>query len=336
MFGLVEGLFILIIFILDYANQLPIEGGAFYHADLVESSRHIYKEHFTKILLAYSLWLNEIKFEIKELPANQIPFQSVPTTTSIPDVETSDDSDFPKKLMDQKEKLFFMLLGLSLETLSNKTGLAQLTDETIENILESIENLLRTNLAHNLLLKKSNGTCICIEILSILYKVKLTRDLMSINLMVLRIVEKINEIRLTSKENSTTVVVDQETTSNNTQTDDVKAKNSQKRTEKNISALIFVILEICMRDLIKYSPNLFSSTSASSDRNKAEATVIKSDHPLSSNKTNSAEITGNKASFLYMHVNTCKEISKKDSELLINVINVLNYIPFYPDVRLES
>ncbi len=256
----------------------------------------------------------------------------MPTTTSIPDVETSDDSDLSKKLVDQKEKLFFMLLGLSLETLSNKTGLAQLADETIENILESIENLLRTNLAHNLLLKKSNGTCICIEILSILYKVKLTRDLMSINLMVLKIVEQINEIRLTSKENSATIVVDQETTSNNIQTDDVKAKNNQKRTEKNISALIFVILEICMRDLIKYSPNLFNS----SDRIKVEASVIKSDQPLSSNKTNNAEITVNKASFLYMHVNTCKEISKKDSELLINVINVLNYIPFYPDVRLES
>lgn len=59
----------------EYSSQLPIEGGGFYHADLVESSKPIYKEHFTKILLAYSIWLNEIKFDLSndlvDKPANQ-------------------------------------------------------------------------------------------------------------------------------------------------------------------------------------------------------------------------------------------------------------------------
>ncbi len=131
----------------DYASQLPIEGGAFYHADLVESSRPVYKEHFTKILLAYSIWLNEIQFEIDDIsPANQ------------------------KQLFqqDQKEKLFFMLLGLSLEHLSNTTGLAKLSDETIEHILESIVYLLNTKVAKTLLANKK--VPLCVEILSILYK----------------------------------------------------------------------------------------------------------------------------------------------------------------------
>lgn len=132
----------------EYSSQLPIEGGAFYHADLVESSKPIYKEHFTKILLAYSIWLNEIKFNIIEVKpaANQ---------------KLVDDCE-------QKEKLFFMLLGLSLETLSNTQGLAQLSDETIENILESLDYLMRTCLAKSLLLKKS--LYLCVEVLSILYK----------------------------------------------------------------------------------------------------------------------------------------------------------------------
>lgn len=136
----------------EYASQLPIEGGAFYHADLVESSKPIYKEHFTKILLAYSIWLNEIKFEIKELPANQKLFPP-PTETTSQAAPSSPVNN--SRLNEQKEKLFFMLLGLSLETLSNTTGLAQLSDETIENILESIDFLLRTTIAKEILVKKA-------------------------------------------------------------------------------------------------------------------------------------------------------------------------------------
>jgi hypothetical protein len=138
----------------EYSSQLPIEGGAFYHADLVESSKPIYKKHFTKILLAYSIWLNEIQFNIEQHEKS-------------PDVNESE-SDKEKRAEGQKEKLFFMLLGLSLETLSNTTGLAQLSDETIENILESIDFLLRTSVGRDILMKKN--VYLCVEILSILYK----------------------------------------------------------------------------------------------------------------------------------------------------------------------
>lgn len=72
------------------------------------------------------------------------------------------------KLNEQKEKLFFMLLGLSLETLSNTTGLGQLSNETIENILESVNYLLNGTFARNLLTSKT--IYLCVEILSILYK----------------------------------------------------------------------------------------------------------------------------------------------------------------------
>ena len=135
---------------IEYACQLPIEGGAFYHADLVESSRPIYSEHFTKILLAYSLWLKETEFEVRELSAKSTDDASMPATP------------------EQKEKLFFMLLGLGLEHLSNTTGLAQLSDETIEDILESIDYLLKTTFAQDLILNRS--VHLCVEILSILYK----------------------------------------------------------------------------------------------------------------------------------------------------------------------
>ena len=114
--------------------------------------------------------MNEIKFEIKELPANQKIYQAltVISETSASTTPQANPTNGSDKLNDLKEKLFFMLLGLGLETLSNTTGLAQLSDETIENILESIDNLLRTTLGRSLLSIKT--VHLSVEILSILYK----------------------------------------------------------------------------------------------------------------------------------------------------------------------
>ena len=61
-----------------------------------------------------------------------------------------------------------MLFGLGLETLSNTTGLAKLSDHTIEDILDSLVYLLDTPLAKRLLLH--NNVYLCVETLSILYK----------------------------------------------------------------------------------------------------------------------------------------------------------------------
>lgn len=139
---------------------MPIEGGAFYHADLVDSSKPIYREHFTKILLAYSLWLNEVDFDMQF---------GMTKSSSSSAVVAAAAANAAEKLDEQREKLFFMLLGLSMETLSNTTtGFGQLADETIENILESLDYLVRSQFGRRLLGKKS--VYLCVEILSVLYK----------------------------------------------------------------------------------------------------------------------------------------------------------------------
>lgn len=304
---------------------MPIEGGAFYHADLVESSKPIYKEHFTKILLAYTIWLNEIKFEIKPLPANQWSkvVSSSSTTGQEEDTKTigsengdgNDDDEY--RLNEQKEKLFFMLLGLSLETLSNTTGLAQLSNETIENILESIDNLLRTSFARKLLLGKT--IYLCVEILSILYKVKLTCDLMSINRLVINIIKQINEIR-------TVDVSDQ--------SDDEKTRDKR---EKNACALIFVILEICIKDLIKYLPNLLQSSKNSCELADAQHQQHQPDVVANTSVSSpSGAANLNKSSFLYIHVTKCKQLNTGDVELLRKLLLVLDELPFHANIALDK
>jgi hypothetical protein len=135
----------------------------------VESSRPIYKQHFTKILLAYSIWLNEIKFNIKELPPNQKFFSQSFSQAVNENLSESLTSEASKEANStRREKLFFMLLGLSLETLSNTALLTQLGDETIEDILESISYLLKIEASKTFMANKSIH--LCVEILSILYK----------------------------------------------------------------------------------------------------------------------------------------------------------------------
>ena len=105
-----------------------------------------------------------MKFVLKELPS----LSSANSTKSGTHGSQPQSTNNVDKLNEQKEKLFFMLLGLSLETLSSTTGLGQLTDETIENILESLDYILQTSFARSILLEKS--IYLCVEILSILYK----------------------------------------------------------------------------------------------------------------------------------------------------------------------
>jgi HEAT repeat-containing protein 5 len=264
----------------EYASQLPIEGGAFYHADLVESSKPIYKEHFTKILLAYSIWLSEINFKITN------------ETTVEPTKETEE----------HKCKLLFMLLGIGLETLSNTTGLGQLNDETIEDILESINYLLTTQTAQQLLLTKS--VHLRVEILSILYKVKLTRDLMSINLLVMNIVNKISGLEVVKRE--------------------AKHVDNDSKLEKNATLLIYVILEICVRDLIKYIPDLLVSDNSIMNT----MSMNNGDEPKRNNLS--------KNSFIYLNINSCKQLTKCDVDLLRELITVLEQLAFHSDLKIES
>lgn len=126
---------------------------------------------------------------------------------------------------------------------------------------------------------------------------------MSINLLVLRIVSLILNIEHSKSfpgaENC-----------GETQSDD---KLSSEKSQKNSTSLVFVILEICIRDLIKYAPNL-----------------------LDTNETVSSSINRQKSSFLYMHILPCKSLSQKDVELIRCLMHILNKIPFQPNIRFES
>jgi hypothetical protein len=179
------------------------------------------------------------------------------------------------------------------------------------------------------------------------HRVKLTRDLISINMFVLNIIDQVNEIyNLKEKEKEqkmTNNKVDIQTENANlseekappdqTTPDATQSHNEKSRTkrERNISLLLFVILEICIRDLIKYVPNLMKSTQIN------EKTLLMSNkmHPTKTTSPNN-NTNINKSSFLYMNVSQCKLLSNQDVELLKRVISILNTLPFHKDLSVES
>ena len=47
----------------EYSNQLPSEGGAFYHPDTVDSAIHHYRKSWPAILHGLSIWLEDTGFQ---------------------------------------------------------------------------------------------------------------------------------------------------------------------------------------------------------------------------------------------------------------------------------
>jgi hypothetical protein len=65
-------LFLLLLF-LEFASQLPHDGGAFYTTDTMESSRPHYAASWPPILHAAALWLNVSGFYCRPTNASLVP-----------------------------------------------------------------------------------------------------------------------------------------------------------------------------------------------------------------------------------------------------------------------
>lgn len=191
----------------EYFTQLPNEGGSFYHPDLIDICREFYREHWTRVLLAYSVWICENKESCLNLGN------------------------------DKYIKLLHTFLGVSLEALSNPSASTELVEEELANLLQSIINFIRSNILNDELTKNNE---ISIELLSTLYRVKLTHDLTSVHLLILSVINELINVKI--------------------QNSDTKLTNSQ---------LIKIALNICMHDCIKFFPTtIYNNDQKLIQRNK--------------------------------------------------------------------
>ena len=142
---------------------------------------------------------------------------------------------------------------------------------------------------------------------------------MSINVLILRLVGAISELRVSQplgRARHARVSAENEAESETTE------EGLVELSEKNATSLLFVMLEILVRDLIRYVPHVLNSSTDSMSS--------------SVNRTPANYYASTKSSFLYLHVNTCKTLQAADVELIQAVLRVLAQLPFHTDITLES
>jgi hypothetical protein len=89
----------LIIHIIEYSQQLPIDGGVYFHPDLMESSKLIYKEHWVVIMHAFSIWIKNSS------PAD------VEIENKVDEIDESNESSEKNKKSNKENNLLYTILG---------------------------------------------------------------------------------------------------------------------------------------------------------------------------------------------------------------------------------
>ncbi|VDL85519.1 unnamed protein product [Nippostrongylus brasiliensis] len=101
----------------QFSDQIPSSGGAFYKAESAEECREYYRSSWPPILLALAIWLSKSNFE---LPENAEAPQTWPDN--------------------RRESRFHLMMGIAVEALCSRTTYAD--DHTIQSCLRAIHALL--------------------------------------------------------------------------------------------------------------------------------------------------------------------------------------------------
>ncbi|UJR09975.1 hypothetical protein I4U23_014199 [Adineta vaga] len=163
-------------------------GGNFYSAESnIDLTRTIYKANWASIVQATTQWLGEHHYELETLAANQKLIGYRQRDSLMTKFITSTLSNKIRTFPEKKEDIFAMLLGCCIEALS--ISVSEQTDETVEDILSSLVNLLQAEITLNQLTMP-----VCIEILNVLHRLYFVRTDLKTHLRILKIVDKIFHI----------------------------------------------------------------------------------------------------------------------------------------------
>ncbi|WKY11163.1 hypothetical protein Q1695_003033 [Nippostrongylus brasiliensis] len=132
----------------QFSDQIPSSGGAFYKAESAEECREYYRSSWPPILLALAIWLSKSNFE---LPENAEAPQTWPDN--------------------RRESRFHLMMGIAVEALCSRTTYAD--DHTIQSCLRAIHALLECEWCQ---LQLMSDIKLPIELCNVLHRLILTRD----------------------------------------------------------------------------------------------------------------------------------------------------------------
>lgn len=132
----------------QFSDQMPSSGGAFYKAESAEECREYYRSSWPPILLALAIWLSKSNFE---LPENAEAPQTWPDN--------------------RRESRFHLMMGIAVEALCSRTTYAD--DHTIQSCVRAIHALLECEWCQ---LQLMSDIKLPIELCNVLHRLILTRD----------------------------------------------------------------------------------------------------------------------------------------------------------------
>ena len=139
-------------------------GGNFYSAESnIDLTRTIYRANWASVMQATTHWLGEHHYELETLAANQKLIGYRQRDSLMTKFITSTLSNKIRTFPEKKEDIFAMLLGCCIEALS--ISISEQTEETIDDTLSSLINLLQTEIATSQI-----TMVVYIEILNVLHR----------------------------------------------------------------------------------------------------------------------------------------------------------------------
>ncbi|TMS20882.1 HEAT repeat-containing protein 5A [Larimichthys crocea] len=165
----------------EYTPQLPATGGSFYTAETVNQARAHYSSSWAPILHATSLWLHSTGFVMSDdTPAN---LSRPATPTSMGHTGSMGGAKSPEDINSDR---LHLLLGISVEFLCSPHSEDQM--ENITSCLRALQALLDVPWPRT---KIGNDQALSVELLSVLHRLMVTRESVSVQLAVLDLLRQI-------------------------------------------------------------------------------------------------------------------------------------------------
>uniref|UniRef100_A0A7M4E4K2 HEAT repeat-containing protein 5A n=1 Tax=Crocodylus porosus TaxID=8502 RepID=A0A7M4E4K2_CROPO len=226
----------------EYASQLPVEGGAFYAAETIENARPYYQNSWSLILYATALWLTSTGFIVVD-PDEGLTNLSRPVTPTTMCQDSSSRAAV-KSPEDVNTDRFHLILGISVEFLCSPRS-----DAAMDNItacLHALQALLDVPWPR----AKVGGDQLGVELLNVLHRLILTRELPDIQLAALEVVQ---QILFASQEH-----VREKRRSAEAEKETLPEFGEGKDTGGLVpgKSLVFATLELCVCILVRQLPQL--------------------------------------------------------------------------------
>ncbi|XP_070776216.1 HEAT repeat-containing protein 5A [Enoplosus armatus] len=259
----------------EYASQLPATGGSFYTAETVNQARVHYSSSWAPILHATSLWLHSTGFVMSDdTPAN---LSRPATPTSMGHTGSVGGAKSPEDINSDR---LHLILGISVEFLCSPHSEDQM--ENITSCLRALQALLDVSWPRA---KIGSDQALSVELLSVLHRLMVTRESVSVQLAVLDLLRQI-------------VTAAQELVREKRHSAEVDDGASEKETVPEFGegrdtgglipgrSLVFGALELCLCVLVRKLPQLSpklagtSPTGTRGRRAKAQRGLTDSDCQL--------------------------------------------------------